>query len=58
MVRPLSNSDLARLIGFDGGKRDHRYKARNAFAHLDADGVIDLRRDGKGVRIFGPDRAR
>ena len=41
MVRPLSNSDLARLIGFDGGKRDHRYKARNAFAHLDADGVID-----------------
>lgn len=54
-VRPLTDAELARLIGFDAGDKRRRHDARKAFERLDADGVLDLRRDGSGVRLFGPD---
>ena len=53
-VRPLTDADLARMIGFDGDNRKHRFWARKAFERLDADGVIDLQREGRSWRIFGP----
>ena len=53
-VAPLSEADLARMIGFDPTNRDHRRKTRRAFDRLHNDRVIDLRRKGDGVRIFGP----
>ena len=52
----MSDHDLARMIGFDGDNRDHRYKARKAFERLDADNVVELARDRGGVRLFGPRR--
>ena len=53
-VAPLSDADLARMIGFDSDNRDHRYKARQAFERLDADGVLDMQRKGSGVYLYGP----
>ena len=51
-VAPLTVTDLARLIGFDGDNRQRRHDARRAFERLADDGVIDLQRDGKGFRLF------
>ena len=53
-VRPLTDADLARMIGFDGDNRDHRRQARQAFERLDADGIVDMQRKGSGVFLFGP----
>ena len=51
-VRPLTDADLARMIGFDGDNRKHRLRARKAFEDLDADGVIDLQREGRALADF------
>ena len=53
-VAPLTDADLARMIGFDGDNRDHRRQARRAFERLDADGIVDMQRKGSGVYLFGP----
>lgn len=53
-VKPLSEQDLARMIGFDATDRRRRHEARSAFERLDADGVIDLQRNGSHFKIFGP----
>ena len=53
-VRPLTDADLTRMIGFDPANKRRRYDARKAFERLDADGVIDLPRARGGVRLFGP----
>ena len=54
-VRPLDDKDLARMIGFDPKKnRAYLHRGREAFEQLHADGVIDLRKDDGGWRIFGP----
>ena len=55
-VAPLTEGDLARMIGFDPTNRKHRFWARHAFERLDADGVIDLRRDERELRLFGSRR--
>ena len=57
-VAPLTDADLARMVGFDGENRDHRYKARQAFERLDADGVLDMQRKGSGVYLFGAAQGR
>ena len=52
----LTESDLARMIGFDPTDRRRRHDARSAFERMDDDGVIDLLRDGKRFGIFGATR--
>ena len=49
-VRPLTDADLARMIGFDGTDKRRRLDARKALERLDADGVIDLQREGRSWR--------
>ena len=53
-VKELNDKDLTRMIGFDAENRSLRQNARGAFERLHADRVIDLRREGRGVRIFQP----
>ena len=53
-VAPLIDSDLAGMIGFDTSDRRYRHLAREAFERLCADGVIDLRREDRGLYLFGP----
>ncbi len=57
-VAGLTDSDLAQLIGYArkraAGRRE-RHRAREVFERLAEDGVIDLQRDGKLWRIFGPE---
>ncbi len=55
-VKALDDRDLTRMIGLDPDSRDHRYKARRAFERLATDGVIDLRKDRGGSRIFAPSK--
>jgi len=61
-VRELTDRDLASMIGFDSAKRYDRFKARQAFERLAADGAIKLVRTGPAkqprFRIFGPDPAK
>ena len=52
-VKTLFDDDLTRMIGFDANNRSHRHQARAAFERLHADGVIDLRAEHGGWRIFG-----
>ena len=52
-VRAYSKNDLTRMAGMDRKDRKHRFRAMEAFQQLDADGVIDLQRDGANWRIFG-----
>ena len=56
LVSPLSDADLARLIGLDPTDKRRRHDARRALERLHADGVIDLRKDRDGWRIFAPGR--
>ena len=53
-VKGLDDKDLTRMIGFDPDNRSQRQDTRAAFERLHADKVIDLQREGKGVRIFQP----
>ena len=53
-VQSLTDADLAGMIGFNPGEKKHRYWTRRAFEILDSDGVIDLQREGRSWRIFGP----
>ena len=53
-VRGLTEGELTEMIGLNPGERYHRQRARQAFERLDDDGVIDLEKDGKVWRIFGP----
>ena len=53
-VKALDDRDLTRMIGFDPDNRSLRQNAREAFERLHADKVIDLQREGRGVRIFQP----
>ncbi len=55
-VKALDDHDLTRMIGLDPDDRRRRADARKAFERLDADGVIDLRKDRDGWRIFAPGR--
>ena len=50
----LTDSDLARMIGFDGNNRFRRRDARKAFERLDDDGVVDLVPERDGFRLYGP----
>ena len=52
----LTDADLARMTGFDPTDRFRRRDAREAFELLSADGVLDLQREGRGFRLFGPSR--
>ena len=53
-VRGLTEGELTEMTGFDPTDRKRRHDARRAFERLDNDGAIDLERDGKVWRIFGP----
>ena len=53
-VAPLTDADLARMIGFDGNDKRRRHDARRAFERLVTDGIIDLQRDNKNFRLFRP----
>ena len=53
-VAPLTEADLARMIGLDPDRKQYRHRAREAFERMAADGVIELVREGKGFRLFGP----
>ena len=53
-VRGLTEGELTEMIGLDPTNRQRRHDARRAFERLEADGVIDLEKDGKVWRIFGP----
>ena len=57
-VQPLTDPDLARMIGLDPQVRQYRAKARHAIEQLAADRVIEIHRDRDGVRLFGPPPAR
>ena len=52
----LSDADIARMIGFDGDNRKHRFLARKALERLEADRVIEIVRERRGLRILGPGR--
>ena len=52
---PLSEADLTRMIGFDPSNRRRRHDARAAFERMEADGAIEIERDGTSWRLFaGP----
>ena len=52
---PLSEADLTRMIGFDPSDRRRRHDARAAFERMEADGAIEIERDGTNWRLFaGP----
>ena len=53
-VRPLSDRALARMCGYPNPTRLQLLRARQTFAELAADGVLELVRDGDGYRLFGP----
>ena len=53
-VRGLTEEELTEMIGMNPTDRDHRRRTRQAFERLDDDGVIDLEKDGRVWRIFGP----
>lgn len=55
-VKPLNDYDLTRMIGLDPDVKRRREDARKAFDRLHGDGVIDLKKDGRGWRIFAPSR--
>ena len=50
---PLSEADLTRMIGFDPTDRYRRRDCRDAFARMEADGVIERARDGRRWLLFG-----
>lgn len=50
----LKAHDLTSLIGMDPNNRLHRHRAVNAFENLSDDGVIDLRKQPDGWKIFKP----
>ena len=50
---PLSEDDLARMIGFDPTDRYRRRDARAAFECLEAAGVLEIERAGAGWLLFG-----
>lgn len=53
-VRPLTDRQLTAMIGLDPSNRKHRLRTKGAFRGLHADGVIDLRDERGGARIFQP----
>lgn len=53
-IKALDDKDLTRMIGFDAEDRRRRHDAREAFERLNTDRIIDLRREGRGYRIFKP----
>lgn len=53
-VKGLTTGELTEMIGMDANDKRRRHDAINAFKRLDADGVIDLKQDGKRWRIYGP----
>ena len=55
-VKAYTEAELAAFIGFDGADTDMRRHGMKAWETLADDGVIDLARDGKKWRIFGPRR--
>lgn len=58
VVRTYSAADLARFTARDPKVRVNRQRAVDTFEELAADGHIELVRDGKGYRIFAPERRR
>ena len=52
-VAPLTEVDLAQMIGFDGADRFRRRDARVAYERLNDEGVIDLHREGAKLYVFG-----
>jgi len=53
-VKPLDDKDLTRMIGFDAEDRRYRHKAIKAFEKLHDEGIIDMRNDPDGRRIYAP----
>ena len=56
LVAPLTDADLAAVIGLDPRISNNRARAREAFERLDADNVLDLVSSSAGVRLYGPRR--
>ena len=60
-VRGLSKRQLAELIGLDPENRGNRADALEAFEQLEADGILELHREGRGHRerffLFGRNQA-
>ena len=54
LVRALDDYELTQLIGLKPEIRKHRFQTRKAFEQLHDDGVINLQKDNKKFRIFGP----
>ena len=52
-VAALSEADQTRMIGFDPSDRRRRSDARAAFERMEADGVIEIERSGRGWLLFG-----
>ena len=52
--RSLSDVGLTGMLGFDPSNKVYRLRARQAFERLAEDKVIDLQKDGKLWRVFGP----
>ena len=54
-VRPLTDRALARMCGFENPDKRQILRARETFAKLQADGVLELVRDDHGTySLFGP----
>ena len=53
-VRALSDRALARMCGFRNPTKLQLKRARDTFAELEADGVLEFVRDDNGYRLFGP----
>ena len=55
MAPMWTDADAARFIGLDPKHRENRARARRALDRLHRDGVIEVERTARGVRLYGPD---
>ena len=55
MAPVWTDADAARFIGLDPAHRESRARARRMLDRLHDDGVIEVERTARGVRLYGPD---
>ena len=55
MAPVWTDADAARFIGLDPAHRESRARARRVLDRLHDDGVIEVERTARGVRLYGPD---
>ena len=55
MAPAWTDADAARFVGLDPAHRRNQTRARRVLDRLHDDGVVEVERTARGVRLFGPD---